>query len=262
MKLVILGSGGFVHTEEAQTACYFLPEYGILLDAGTGLPFRLSRYLQTTSLDVFLSHTHGDHTVGLTYIWASFFRRLLAESTAPVDESVINNISQRANELMNRARIHVTAEMLPVLKSHFFGLDFDWRILAGSESLPDGGTLTHFVLKPGREEIGFRLDWPGHSLAYVTDTTASEEAAYIDKIAGVDLLLHDCDLPDDKSNIAAAISHSNTSAAAQVAARAGVKHLILIHKNPLGWPIEADLPAARRIFPAIEIGYDGMEIDF
>jgi ribonuclease Z len=262
MKLVMLGSGGFIPTETAQTACYLLPEVGVLLDAGTGLMLRLSKYLQTTSLEVYLSHTHGDHTCGLPYIWASFFRKMLTETTAPIDEAVMESLSRRANELMNRARVHATAEMLPVLKAHCFGMDFDWQTLSGPEPLPNGGTLKHFVLKPGREEIGFRLDWPGHSLAYVTDTTASPEAAYLEQIAGVDLLLHDCNLPDDKAQIAASISHSHTSAAAQVAARAGVKRLILIHRNPVGWPIEGDLPAARKIFPATELGYDELEVEF
>jgi ribonuclease Z len=261
MKLVMLGSGGFLPTEEAQTACYLLPEYGILLDGGTGL-YRLPKYLQTTSLDVYLSHTHGDHTNGLVHIFASFFKNLLAESTAPVDETVIQSVSQRANELMNSARLHVTAEMLPTLKANFIRFNFDWRILKATEALPDGGILSYFAFNPDREEIGFRLAWPGHSLAYVTDTVASPQATYIDQIAGVDLLLHDCNLPDSKANLAQKINHSHTTAVAQIAAQAGVKRLLLIHKNPVGWPIDVDLPAARKIFPTAELGQDGMEVDF
>jgi ribonuclease BN (tRNA processing enzyme) len=261
MKLILLGTGGFVPTDEAQTACYFLPEHNLLLDGGTGL-YRLSRHMQSAApLEVYLSHTHGDHTTGLHYLFGSYFKKLADESAGPVNEASLNDLSRRANELLNQTRIHVTAEMLPKLKPQF-SFPLDWCLLEATESLPGGGKLTYFAFDPAREEIGFRLDWPGHSLAYVTDTIASPEAAYLDKIAGVDLLLHDCNLPDNKSRLERTINHSSTSAVARVAAQAGAKRLILIHFNPMGWPIEADLPAARKIFPATEPGRDGMEVEF
>jgi ribonuclease BN (tRNA processing enzyme) len=261
MKLIMLGTGGFVPTDEAQTACYFLPEHNILLDGGTGL-YRLSRYMQSVSpLDVYLSHSHGDHTSGLIYLFASYFKKLAAESPLPVDENYINNLMKRANELSDSTRVHFTYEMLPALKKQF-PYPRNWQLLDGCESLAGGGTLNYFAFDPAREEIGFRLDWPGHSLAYVTDTIAGPNARYIDKIAGVDLLLHDCNLPDNKANIEKTINHSSTSSVAQIAAKAGVKRLVLIHSNPLGWAVDGDLPAARKIFPATELGRDGMEVEF
>jgi ribonuclease BN (tRNA processing enzyme) len=256
----MLGTGGFFPTEQAQTACYFLPEHNILLDGGTGL-YRVHQYMQAAPLDIYLSHTHGDHTSGLHYLFSSYFKKLIDETDSPVDEAYLEGIHKRANELLNSTRVHVTAEMLPVLQREF-NHPQDWRLLQADEPLAGSGTLSYFAFNPAREEIGFRLDWPGHSLAYVTDTIAGPEATYIDKIAGVDLLLHDCDLPDDKSMLANSINHSSTSAVAQLAAQAGIKRLILIHPNPVGWPIEPDLPAARKIFPATEIGRDGMDIEF
>ncbi len=260
MKLVMLGTGGFVPTEQAQTACYFLPEYNILLDGGTGL-YRLHHYIQPALVDVYLSHTHGDHTTGLHYLFGSYFKRLAAESDAPVDAGRIVELSRQANQLLNSTRIHVTAGMLPVLQPQF-QYPLDWRLLEACEALPGGGTLRSFAFDPQREEVGFRLDWPGHSLAYVTDTIAHPQASYIEAIAGVDLLLHDCNLPDARAGLSETIHHSSTSAVAQVAAQAGVKRLVLIHFNPMGWPLEPDLPAARQVFPEIELGRDGMEIEF
>ncbi|HOT62947.1 MAG TPA: hypothetical protein PLU93_08795, partial [Treponemataceae bacterium] len=46
------------------------------------------------------------------------------------------------------------------------------------EPLPAGGQLTHFPLAHQGGSRGFRLDWPGHSMAYVTDTTATPDADY------------------------------------------------------------------------------------
>lgn len=261
MKLVMLGTGGFVPTDNAQTACYFLPEHNILLDGGTGL-YRLHNYMQTAApLDVYLSHTHGDHTSGLHYLFGSYFKKLADDSDRPVDVSFIEENSRQANQLLNSTRIHCTEAMLGALKGEF-RYPLDWRILEPVENLPGGGTIRYFAFDPTREEVGFRLDWPGHSLAYVTDTIASPNAPYIEAIAGVDLLLHDCNLTNARADLCQTINHSSTSAVAQVAARAGVKRLYLIHFNPMGWDVAEDLPAARKIFPTTEMGRDGMEVEF
>ena len=67
MKLVLLGPGGYYANERRHTACLMLPELGLVLDAGSGL-FRLRDYLVTDRLDVFLTHAHLDHVLGLTYL--------------------------------------------------------------------------------------------------------------------------------------------------------------------------------------------------
>jgi ribonuclease BN (tRNA processing enzyme) len=134
-------------------------------------------------------------------------------------------------------------------------------VLQTQESLPSNGLLTSFTLE--NNTIGYRLDWPGHSLAYITDTIARPNASYVDEISGVDVLLHDCGGPDDLSGLMEVIGHSHPTAVAQVAARAQVKRLILIHHSPFEeLNYIADLERARQVFPLIEMGHDGMEIDF
>lgn len=260
MKLIMLGTGGFIPTDSAQTACYFLPEVGVLLDAGSGL-YRLSQYLQTTDLDVFLTHAHGDHTNGLVWLFGSFVTRDLRACAEGTEESSISSIVDRANQRLHAVRVHGTQPALDFAQKRLEPYGMDWRLLSGPVTLPQGGTLTYFDVGHN-DEVGFRLDWPGHSLAYVTDTTARPDSGYIEHIRGVDLLLHDCNGPDRMTGLTTHIGHSVTSAVARVAALAQVKRLILIHKNPLGWSLEEDLPAARNIFPSIEIGQDGMEVEF
>ena len=113
------------------------------------------------------------------------------------------------------------------------------------------------------KSIGYRLDWPDASLAYVTDTTASPESEYIEQIRNVDVLLHECYFPDGWEDKAELTGHSCITPVAQVAAAADVGLLVLVHINPMS---EDDDPlgveAAREIFPAIEIGEDGTTIEF
>ncbi len=259
MKLVCLGTGGFIPTDSTQTACYLLPEVGVMLDAGTGVS-RMSPYFpQDSELDIYLSHAHGDHTNGLTWLFASF---MLQELRSPdFDESKIVEIMGRSNARMHAARVHATQPALDELMKTFELFRFDWRLLDSPEALPQGGRIRHFSVSRGNE-VGFRLDWPGHSLAYVTDTTAEADAKYIEDIRGVDLLLHDCNGPERWAGLMARISHSTPLGAARVAAQAGVRRLALIHKNPVEWPIEEDLEAARAICPDIVVAKDGVMLEF
>jgi ribonuclease BN (tRNA processing enzyme) len=246
MKLHLRGTSGYHPTERRQTACFLLPEAGIVLDAGTGF-FRVRPRLQTRSLDILLTHAHLDHVVGLTYLLGAIVRQ-------PLD----------------RVTVHARAETLAAVRTHLLDprlfpapLPCDWQPLPAGP-LPLGtARVTHFPLEHPGGCVGYRLDWPDRSLAYVTDTTASLDAPYVPLLAGVDLLVHECNFRDDQAAWAAKTGHSATTPVAQVAAAAGVKRLVLVHfdaQSEAADPI--DLPAARRVFAATELGYDGMEIDF
>jgi ribonuclease BN (tRNA processing enzyme) len=246
MRLILLGTTGYHPNDRRQTPCMLLPAQGILLDAGTGM-YRVGRYLETSELDIFLTHAHLDHVVGLTYLFDVMRARPL-----------------------ERVTVHGAAKTLAALDAHLFAEPmfpkkppYRSQPLAPEVALRGGGRLTHFPLIHQGGSIGYRLDWPGHSMAYVTDTTASSDADYLEKIRGVDLLLHECYLPDDKAEWARQTGHSNTTAVGQVARRAEVGKLVLVHVNPLS--VEEDpigLPTLRAIFPNTELGEDLMEIEF
>jgi ribonuclease BN (tRNA processing enzyme) len=100
-------------------------------------------------------------------------------------------------------------------------------------------------------------------MAYVTDTTASVDAAYVESVRGVDLLVHECYFGDDQAAHAEKTGHSTTSNVAHVALKADVGRLVLIHMNPLdggGDPI--GVAAARAIFPRTEYGEDEALVEF
>ncbi len=262
MKIVMLGTGGFLPMDTAQTACYFLPEVGVMLDAGHGL-YRLPAYLKTNELDIYLSHAHADHTSGLDYLFASYFKADLLASGQTLNGDNLQGFLQRSNESLPRTRIHADPPTLKVVAPKYVDFHYTWQALQPEEILTGDGRLSHFPLETG--STGFRLDWPGHSLAYVTDVVASPEAAYVEKIAGVDLLLHDCYTPDRLSVLAGMIGHSHLSAVMQVADRAQVRKLVLIHHSPIETlDYRPDLAAARKAFPklSIEMAYDEMQLEF
>ena len=246
MKLALLGTTGYHPNELRHTSCYMLPEQGIILDAGTGL-FRLPNYLQTDTLDVFLSHAHLDHVVGLTYLLGILHGRE-----------------------MQRVTVHGEAEKLQAVQEHIYSpLIFpvlpDWEF----RPLPDGPfkcgetQVSWFPLDHPGGTVGYRFDWADRSLAYVTDTTAKRDAGYIKAIEGVSLLLHECNFPDSLSDSAEPTGHSSTSEVARLAAAARVKRLLLTHLLPQVAEVDpVGLPDARAIFPATNLAEDEMVLDF
>jgi ribonuclease Z len=245
MKLVLLGTGGYFPTARRQTACLMLPEIGVLLDAGTGM-YRLGKHLQTDHLDIFLTHAHLDHIAGLTYLL------LLNPAT------------------LARTTVHGDAVKLAAVRDHLFAEAifpvppaFKFEPLKGACPLTSGGTLTHFPLQHPGGALGFRLDWPDRSMAYVTDTTAAVGARYIEHIRGVDLLVHDSYFPCDKDDLPAITGHSSLAAVASLAAEAQIGRLVLAHIDPLCESDGAfDLDSARRTFERIEVAHDEMELEF
>ncbi len=246
MKLLLLGTTGYHPSDTRQTACLMLPEYGIVLDAGTAM-YRVRNHLVCPTLDIFLSHTHLDHVIGLTFLFDVLFQK-------PVE----------------RVRVHGDGAKLEALREHLFHESLfparppiDWQPLDAPWPLPQQGSLTWFPLDHPGGSLGFRLDWPARSLAYVTDTTARDDAAYVDKIRGVDVLVHECYFPDGWEERAALTGHSCATPVARIAREAQVGLLILVHINPLADTDEAiGLPAARRVFPHTLVGTDMMEVEF
>jgi len=262
MKLVFLGTNGYGPTEDGHTACFMIPEMGILLDAGTGL-FRIADHLQTPNLDIYLSHAHLDHTLGLTYLWAALMK-IQVQNAGQTDALDFETLEKGANRLMAQVRVHAAADVLTGLEQRL-GLwdDMQYVTLTEEQALPGNGVLRQFGLNHGVPCYGFRLEWPGHSMAYVTDTITSADASYTEHLRGVDLLLHDAYAPDQWKHFADLTRHGYPSGAAEVAARAGVKRLVLIHHDTIGLRIsEAGLAAVRTIFPATEIGLDNMVVEF
>jgi len=248
MQLHLLGTTGYHPNERRQTACFMLPEIGVVFDAGTGM-HRVKRHLQTRRLDVFLSHAHLDHVVGLTYLLGDLW-----------------------NEEMEQVNVHGEVEKLAAIDEHLhhplhFPIDHHYANAPLVEGQPvavaGGGRVTHFALEHPGGSVGYRLDLPDRSMAYVTDTTAAAEADYVEQIRGVDLLVHECYFHDDQAEFAAMTGHSCATPVAQVAAAAEVGRLILVHINPMS---EADDPIgldrARAVFPATEIGEDLQVVEF
>lgn len=247
MKLILLGTAGYHPCDARQTACFAIPELGILLDAGTGI-YRLSDYPSADRWDIFLTHAHLDHIIGLTYLFDTMPRDLLSKVTVHGESEKLDAVRE----------FLFSKPLFPVVPP------FQFQPLTGPIHLSSDAVVSYFPLQhhPGGS-VGYRLDTPHGSLAYVTDTIASVDANYIEPIRGVDLLIHEAHFLTGEEAMIRLTGHSHVLAATEVARQAKVGRLLLVHLNPnIKDDSEIDIEQARSIFPATEIGVDRMEVDF
>lgn len=251
MQLVCLGTTGFHPNARRHTASLLLPEVGVVLDAGTGM-FRLADYLATETVHVFLSHAHLDHVSGLTYLVETF----------GVDAHDQVTVYGTADKLAAVKRHLYAPHIFPVAPGYRF-CELGETCELPKNSAGDVGTLTTFPLQHPGGSIGMRLEWPGHSLAYVTDTTATGDAEYIERIRGVDLLVHESNFPAGLDELAELTGHSCLDKVAEVAATAEVGQLVVTHVDPLlTKEYDFDLTDARKTFAKIEIAQDLDVLEF
>lgn len=218
-----------------------IPEKGIIFDAGTGM-FRARDLIETDTLDIFLSHVHLDHSIGLTFLYDVLLEKNLSRVTVHVAEDKILAIHD-----------HLYSKAL-------FPVEPNYEIVPIKPSVSVNGLeVRSLSLEHPGGSSGFVVTHDNGSLAYITDTTAKENADYIPAIKNVDVLVHECYFPDGWEEKAELTGHSCLTPVAKVAAAADVGRLILVHINPLNESDQPlDLETVENIFANTEVAKDRM----
>ncbi len=120
-----------------------------------------------------------------------------------------------------------------------------------SVSLPDGR-----VVKP-EDVCGPKR--PGRKVVYCSDTRPIRSIVRLAE--GADVLIHEATFDDEMEGKALEGGHSTPSRVAELAKEAGVKRLILTHISARYEDPNVLLHQAKRIFPAVEVAEDFMEVE-
>ena len=249
VKLEFLGTAGYHPTNTRQTNCIFLPDAApdcaFVLDAGTGL-HRLTNRPLPAQTHIILSHAHLDHVCGLTYLLDIVYAQP-TQITLHADAKTLDAVQ---NTLFN---------------SPLFPLQWTYptlQVLAGETFEIAGVKIRSFALNHPGGSLGFRFDWPETSLAYVTDTVG--DGAYLEKVRGVDVLIHERNFKDGWETQAAKSGHCTSLQVAQIASASTCKTLLLTHFNPLDSDDDLWDDSLRAIENDLQVfaAHDEMKVEF
>jgi phosphoribosyl 1,2-cyclic phosphodiesterase len=230
----------------------------LLLDAGTGL-VSVSGSLNGAAYrgDILLTHLHWDHVQGLPFFAAGDRDDSVVRLLLPAQGEAVPNRPDSAAKLLSRA---MSPPHFPIGPE---GLRGSWTFEAveAGQLFVGGFDVTALeVPHKGGRTFGYRVEGDGASFAYLPDhDLAVTSAAGFELADGVDVLLHGAMFADTEREIAHLYGHAIVGDVQQLATKAKVRRLVLIHHAPQRTDDQvADLAASLlEVGPEVVIGREG-----
>ncbi|MBA2764069.1 MAG: ribonuclease Z [Thermoleophilaceae bacterium] len=268
LEVLFLGTGGSAPTARRGLPAIMVTRGGdrMLFDCGEGTQRQLLRSVGLVDLpEIYVTHFHGDHILGIPGMLKSFALRgreaplriygprgldaLWRAALGPLVGRLpyqLELIELEPNEELGRDDYAIT----PFRVDHGGGDAYGYAIVErprpgrfdearaielGVAPGPDFGRLHRGETVPGATGpvspagvVG--AERPGRKVVLAGDCAPSESTVIA--ADGADLLVHEASFIREESGRAGETGHSTAAGAAELAARAGVKLLALVHISP------------------------------
>jgi phosphoribosyl 1,2-cyclic phosphodiesterase len=235
-------------------------EHILIFDAGSGIE-GLSARLRAEDVqefDLFFSHCHFDHIMGLPFL------RTLYDAGANV--RIHAGHFEDGMTCREMVEHFMTPPYFPITPKYFCA-NIDYRDFRPPAALaPSEGIAVSTVrLNHPNGCVGYRVDYAGRAVCYMTDTEHTPgrpDAGLLDAIRGADILIYDCTYTDAEFGHYVGYGHSTWEEGVRLCEAAGVKRLVLFHHR-LGRTdddlarIEANAQAR---FPGAIVARTGLEL--
>jgi len=239
-ELTVWGARGSIPAPAAantrfgsDTSCVELRcgERTILLDAGTGIvPCGRKLYEEKVhDFDVLLTHCHFDHIMGLPFLIPLYKDHVSTRIFAGhfFDATTCRNMVER---FMRPPYFPVTPKQ--------FAARIDYRDFRPPEmiELGDGILVRTFRLNHPNGAVGFRVEYAGRSVCYITDT--EHEPGRLDRdlcdfVAGAEVMIYDSTYTDDEFERYTGFGHSTWQQGVRICEAGNVASLIISHHDVL-----------------------------
>ncbi len=230
----------------------------LYFDSGTGAyPLgQQARAEGTVKADVFFTHTHYDHIAGLPFFQPVFDEKnhfdLWAGHLLPDRE-----LRDVLSEYMS-APFHPVP--LEIMKANVSFNDF-----TAGDTLThlDGVTVRTAPLNHPNRATGYRVEYGGKAICYVTDTEhvpGKPDKNVLGLIEGADIVIYDCTYTDQEFPKYVGWGHSTWQEGVRLCEEAGAKTLVIFHHAPEHDDAFMDLIAAEaeRLRPGTVVAREGM----
>ena len=231
----------------------------LILDAGTGLR-GLDATLGSAPLDadLFMTHTHLDHVCG----WP-FFTALTRPGGRLVAWSGHLKAPHTLESVLDR---FLRDPVTPVRRDNVVA-EIDWKTFAMGDTLhPRPGIVVKTAsLNHPNGATGYRIEFGGRSICYVTDTEHvpdEPDRAVLDLIRGADIVVYDATYTDEEFPRFVTWGHSTWQEGARLCEEAGVKTYVVFHHDPGHDDDAMDRIAAEleRVQPGSLVAREGMTL--
>lgn len=236
-------------------------EHRLMFDAGSGIrqAGRALRADGVNDLNLFFTHCHYDHIIGLPY-FAPLFDPLSSVTLWSGHMGGLMTTRDLVSQFMRPPWFPVE---LAICGANLRFRDFHARDVL--HPYPDVTIRTGLLKHPGGA-IGYRVEWNGKVVALITDTEhvpGQLDPVVLELIQDADLFLYDCTFTDEEMPAYSGYGHSSWQQAVRLAEAANVKQLALIHHMAARQDSElhAIQDALQKIFPGGFAARDGQVVD-
>jgi ribonuclease BN (tRNA processing enzyme) len=244
MKVVLLGTkGGPTPSAFRAPAAVAIAIDGLvyLVDCPSGVAGQLAKagFRLDQLSQLFVTHNHSDHVIDagnlMVLAWGSGLKKpVTLHGPPPLKQIVTQSLAASSYDTTARMREEGRPPLNPLVKVHEFS--------AGGVIYQDAhvkvtcALVDHYTVKPA---FAFRFDSATRSVVVSGDTTYNDDLVRL--ATGADLLIHEAmylpaidRLADGNASLKEHLlrSHATTEQVGMVAARSGVKKLVLSHLVP------------------------------
>lgn len=207
----------------------------LIFDGGTGIRVLGQSLLAKLPVagHLFFTHSHWDHIQGFPFFIPAFIKGNqfhIYGAIAP-DGSTIE---KRLNDQMRHPNFPVPLQIMGA-DLHFVDIGIGEAVKLENGVVVENALLNH----PG-QAIGYRVNWNGHAVAYITDTEHFPDRLDPNVLAladQADVLIYDATYTDEEyhspKTSKVGWGHSTWQEAVKVAEKAQVKTLVIFHHDPL-----------------------------